>query len=66
MKKIDWLQPKTSLKSIYLFVIRETVPLLTSDIQKKTVSVLAHYFLLPQRANSGYTLFIYPLKYSRS
>ena len=27
--------------------IRETVPSQTSDIGKKTVSVLAHYFLLP-------------------
>ena len=38
--------------------IRETLPLLTSDMGTKTVSVLAHYFLLPQRANSGYILSI--------
>ena len=41
---------------------RETVPLQTSDMGKKTLSVLAHKFLLPQRANSGYILFIYPLR----
>ena len=28
----------------------------TSDMGKKTVSVLAHLFLLPQRANSGFGL----------
>ena len=33
---------------------RETVPSLTPYMGKKTVSVLAHYFLLPQRANLGY------------
>ena len=38
--------------------IRETVPFLTSDMGTKTVSVIAHYFLLPQRANSGYILSI--------
>ena len=36
--------------------IRETVPLLTSDMGTKTPSVYAHYFLLPQRANSDYIL----------
>ena len=45
---------------------RETVPSLTSDMGKKTVSVLAHWFFLPQRANSGYILSISPLRYSRS
>ena len=49
-----------------LSVVRETVPSLTSDMGKKTVSVLAHSFLLPQRANSEYILSIYPLRYSRS
>ena len=33
---------------------------------KKAVSVLAHTFLLPQRANSGYILSMSPLRYSRS
>ena len=54
---------------LYVWVeyeLRETVPSLTSDIGKKTVSVLAHLFLLPQRANSGFILYIYPLRYSRS
>ena len=41
---------------------RETVPSLTSDLGGKTVTVLAHKFLLPQRANSGYILSTYPLK----
>ena len=45
---------------------RETVPSLTSDMGKNTVSVLAHLFLLPQRAKSGYILSIPPLSYSRS
>ena len=40
--------------------VRETVPLLTSDMGKKTVSVPAHPFLLPQRAHSEYILSIYP------
>ena len=47
-------------------LIRETVLSLTSDMGKKTVSVLAHSFLLPQRANLGYILSISPLRYSRS
>ena len=38
--------------------VRETVPLLTSDMGKKTVSVLAHSLFLPQRANLGYILSI--------
>ena len=46
--------------------LREVVPSLTSDMGKKTVSVLPHTFLLPQRANLGYILSIYPLRYSRS
>ena len=33
---------------------RENIPLQTSDNGKKTVSVLAHYFLLPKRAKSVY------------
>ena len=45
--------------------LRETVPLPSSDLGKKTVSVLAHSFLLPQRANSVYILSITPLRYSR-
>ena len=45
---------------------RETVPLLTSYMGKNTVSVLAHFFWLPQRANSGYILSIYHLRYSRT
>ena len=44
----------------------ETVPSLTSDMGKKTVSVLAHSFLLPQRANLVYLLSIDPRRYSRS
>ena len=44
----------------------ETVPLLTSDMGKKTVSVLAYTFLLPQRANSEYLLSIHPLRYCTS
>ena len=39
---------------------RETVPLLTSDMGKKTVLVPAHLFFLSQRANSGYILSISP------
>ena len=39
---------------------RETGPWLTSDMGKKTVSALAHYFLLPKRANSVNILSIYP------
>ena len=46
--------------------IRETVPPLTSDMGKKTVSVLAHSFFLSQKDNSGYILSISPLMYSRS
>ena len=46
--------------------IRETVPSQTSDMGKKTVSVLALSFLLPQRAYSVYILSITPLRYSRS
>ena len=38
--------------------IRETAPLLTSDMGTKTVLVFAHNFLLPQRANSGNILSI--------
>ena len=33
---------------------------------KKTISVLAHSFYLPERDNSGYILFIYPLMYTRN
>ena len=36
-----------------LVVTRETAPLLTSDMGKKTVSVLAQSFYVPQRANAG-------------
>ena len=43
--------------------IRDTVLLLISDMGKKTVLVLAHYFLLPERANSGYILSIYMIVY---
>ena len=39
-------------------LIRETVSFLTSEMGKKTLTVLAHSFLLPERANSGYTLFM--------
>ena len=45
---------------------RETVPLLTTDMGKKTVSIPAHSFTFPQRTNSGYVLSISPLRYSRS
>ena len=34
---------------------RETVPLQTSDMGRKTVSVLAHQWLLAKRGNSIYT-----------
>ena len=44
---------------------RETVPLLTSEMWKKTVVVLTHKLLLPQRANLEYILSIYPLRYNR-
>ena len=46
--------------------IRETMPLLSSDMGKKTVSVLAYSFLLPQRACLGYILSISRLRYSKS
>ena len=46
--------------------LRETVPSLTSDMGQNTLSVLAHKFLLPQRAYSGYILSINPLRYSSS
>ena len=46
--------------------IRETLPSQTSDFGKKTVSVLAHKFLPPQRANLVYILSIIPLRYSGS
>ena len=59
---ITFMAPK--MTSIGL--LRETVSLLTSDMGQKTVSVLAHSFLLPQRANLRYILSIYPLRYSRS
>ena len=45
---------------------RDTVPLLTSDMGKKTVSFLDNNFFLPQRTNSEYILSISPLRYSRS
>ena len=45
---------------------REAVPSLTSDMDKKTISFLAQSVLLPQRANSGYILGIYPQSYFRS
>ena len=45
---------------------RENEPLLTSDIGKKTVSILAHNFFLPQKPYSGYILSISPLRCSRS
>ena len=47
-------------------MIRETVPSLTSDVGNKILSVLAHTFVLPKRANSEYILSKYPLRYSRS
>ena len=50
----------------WLILARETVPLLTSNMGKKTVSVLAHSFVLLQRANSRCILSISPLRYSRS
>ena len=46
--------------------IRETVPSQTSDMGKKTVSVLAHSFWLPKRANLVYILSRTPLRCSRS
>ena len=46
--------------------LRETVPSQTSDMGKKTVSVLAHSLLRPSRANSVNILYITPLTYSRS
>ena len=42
------------------------MPLQTSDMGKKTVSVLAHKFFLPYRANSVYILSITLLRYFRS
>ena len=53
-------------RTAYINIKRETVPLLTSDMGKKTVSVLAHSYLLLQRANSGFALSIHPLGYTRS
>ena len=44
----------------YISFIRVTVIGLTSERGKKTASVLAHSFLHPCRANSGFTLSIYP------
>ena len=44
---------------------RETVPSLTSDMGKKTVLVLAHSFLPPERAKSVIRLSIDSLIYSR-
>ena len=50
-----------SIILLYIYILnRETVPLLTSDMGKKTVSVLAHLFLLPQKTNSGTILSIPP------
>ena len=44
----------------YMVAIRETIQLQTSDMGKKTVSVLAHSFLLPLRANLVYLPSITP------
>ena len=49
-----------------VYQLRETAPVLTSDIGSKTVLVLAHSFWLPERANSGIRLSTDPLRYSRS
>ena len=46
--------------------LRETAPVLTLDIGSISALDLAHLFLLPWRANSGFGLSIQPLKYSRS
>ena len=53
------------LNILILGFIRETVPSLTSDMGKKTVSVLAHSFLLPYRSYSVNIFSITPLRYSR-
>ena len=53
--KTGWLDEKSRRD-----VSRETVPSLTSYKWRKMVSVLAHSFLLPQRANSGYIVSISP------
>ena len=42
----------------FAFSTRETGALQTSDMGKKAVSVIAHSFLLSQRANSEYILYI--------
>ena len=52
-------------RKIQYLIKKETVPSLTSYMGKKTVSVLAHSFVMPQRFNSGYKLSIHPLRYSR-
>ena len=44
--KFKYIFPLQDLKVSHSFV-RETVPSQTSDIRKKTLSVLAHSFLLP-------------------
>ena len=46
-------------------LIRETVPAPTSDMRKKTLSVLAHSFLLPKRPILGNIFSIAPMRYSR-
>ena len=50
----------------FRFFTRETASVLTTDIGVKTVSVLAHSPLLPQRANSRNGLSIHSLKYTRN
>ena len=39
---------------------------LTSDMGEKTVSVLAHKYLLPLTVKFGFRILMYPQKYPRS
>ena len=66
--KLDGIGPvdnRPSTKKLHHFVKKKwgwggkgNRSLQTSDMEKKTGSVLAHFVLLPQRANSGYLLSI--------
>ena len=61
-----WVNVEKNILGYQTGPVRETVPLQTSDIGMKTVSVLTHLFLLPERANSVYIISITRLKNCRS
>ena len=63
MLKLNFRYGRVNLSGFLLE--REMVPSLISDERKKT-SVLVHSLLLPYRANSGSTLSLSPLRYSKS